>query len=78
MLGVGIGAAYVTSQRNEPYAIELSKTIVVSAIGLLIVLVSSLILVPLNGYRMSRIFGYSWITVYLICTIVNLYLEIRS
>ncbi|KAI8891382.1 hypothetical protein K501DRAFT_166327 [Backusella circina FSU 941] len=78
MLGVGIGATYVTSQRNEPYAIELSKSIVVSAIGLLIVLVSSLILVPLNGYKMSRVFGYSWITVYLICTTVNLYLEIRS
>ncbi|KAI9276022.1 Sodium/calcium exchanger protein-domain-containing protein [Sporodiniella umbellata] len=78
MLGVGIGATYVTSQRNEPYAIELSNTIVVSAIGLLIILISSLILVPLNGYRMSKTFGYSWIAIYLICTAINLYIEIRS
>ncbi|CAO3615650.1 unnamed protein product [Mucor hiemalis] len=78
MLGVGIGATYVTSQRNEPYAIEVSKTIVISAIGLLVVLISSLILVPLNGYRMSRGFGYSWIAIYLICTAINLIIEIRS
>ncbi|KAI7891391.1 Sodium/calcium exchanger protein-domain-containing protein [Mucor mucedo] len=78
MLGVGIGATYVTSQRNEPYAIDVSKTIVVTAVGLLVVLISSLILVPLNGYRMSRGFGYSWIAIYLICTTINLYIEIMS
>ncbi|KAI8393739.1 Sodium/calcium exchanger protein-domain-containing protein [Radiomyces spectabilis] len=76
MLGVGLGATYVTLQREEPYAIEVSSTILVSAIGLLIVLVSSLILVPLNGFRMSRKFGYAWIGIYLICTVINLYLEI--
>ncbi|GAN10891.1 sodium calcium exchanger protein [Mucor ambiguus] len=78
MLGVGIGATFVTSQRNEPYSIDVSKTIVVSSIGLLVVLISSLILVPLNGYRMSRGFGYSWIAIYLICTAINLYIEISS
>ncbi|OAD73220.1 hypothetical protein PHYBLDRAFT_181469 [Phycomyces blakesleeanus NRRL 1555(-)] len=78
MLGVGIGATYVTSKHGVPYAIEVSSTILVSAIGLLVVLISSLILVPLNGYRMSRIFGYSWIGIYLICTIINLILEIRG
>ncbi|KAL7329831.1 hypothetical protein PS15p_204856 [Mucor circinelloides] len=78
MLGVGIGATFVTSQRNEPYVIDVSKTIVVSSIGLLVVLISSLILVPLNGYRMSRGFGYSWIAIYLVCTAINLYIEISS
>ncbi|CEP19724.1 hypothetical protein [Parasitella parasitica] len=78
MLGVGMGATYVTSQRSEPYAIDVSRTIVVSSIGLLIVLISSLVLVPLNGYRMARGFGYSWIAIYLICTAINLYIEIRS
>ncbi|KAI9031866.1 Sodium/calcium exchanger protein-domain-containing protein [Phycomyces nitens] len=78
MLGVGIGATYVTSKHGVPYSIEVSSTILVSAIGLLVVLISSLILVPLNGYRMSRVFGYSWITIYLICTVINLVLEIRG
>ena len=78
MLGVGIGATYVTSQRNEPYPIELSKTILVSAMGLLVVLISLLILVPLNKYRMSRIFGYGSIAIYLLCTAINLYIEITS
>ncbi|KAG2224954.1 hypothetical protein INT45_000075 [Circinella minor] len=78
MLGVGIGATYVTSQRHEPYPIELSKTILVSAIGLLVVLISLLILVPLNKYRMSRLFGYGSIVIYLLCTAINLYLEITS
>ena len=78
MLGVGIGATYVTSQRNEPYPIELSKSILVSAIGLLVVLISLLILVPLNKYRMSRIFGYGSIVIYVLCTAINLYIEITS
>ncbi|KAI9483988.1 MAG: Sodium/calcium exchanger protein-domain-containing protein [Benjaminiella poitrasii] len=78
MLGVGISATYVTSQRNEPYKINVSKTIGVSSAGLLLILISSLILVPLNGYRMSRAFGYSWIAVYLICTAINLYIEIHT
>ncbi|KAI8637286.1 Sodium/calcium exchanger protein-domain-containing protein [Parasitella parasitica] len=78
MLGVGMGATYVTSQRNEPYAIDVPKTIVVSSVGLLVVLISSLVLVPLNGYRMARGFGYSWIAIYLICTAINLYIEICS
>lgn len=78
MLGVGIGATYVTSQRNEPYAIEVSKTIVVSAVGLLVILISSLILVPLNNYRMTKAFGYSWIAIYVICTAINLYIEIGT
>lgn len=78
MLGVGIGATYVTSQRNEPYAINVSPTIIVSAIGLLVVLISSLVLVPLNNYRMSKVFGYSWIAIYIVCTVINLYIEIKS
>ncbi|KAI8972002.1 Sodium/calcium exchanger protein-domain-containing protein [Mycotypha africana] len=78
MLGVGIGATYVTSQRNEPYAIDVSKSIVVSSIGLLVVLISFLVLVPLNGFKMSRGFGYGSILIYLLCTAINLYLEIHS
>ncbi|KAI8992445.1 Sodium/calcium exchanger protein-domain-containing protein [Pilobolus umbonatus] len=78
MLGMGIGATYVTSQRNEPYAIAVSKTILVSATGLLIVLITSLIFVPLNGYRMGKGFGYTWIGIYLICTAINLMIEINS
>ncbi|OBZ86757.1 putative cation exchanger C3A12.06c [Choanephora cucurbitarum] len=78
MLGIGIGAICVTSQRNAPYPIGVSKTIVVTSIGLLVVLISSLILVPLNGFKMSRGFGYSWIAIYLICTAINLYIEIRT
>lgn len=65
MLGVGIGATFVTTERNAPYPIELSTTILVSAIGLLVVLISLLVLVPLNNYRMSRIFGIGSIAVYL-------------
>lgn len=78
MLGVGIGATFVTTERNAPYPIELSTTILVSAIGLLVVLISLLVLVPLNNYRMSRIFGIGSIAVYLICTVINLVIEITG
>ncbi|KAH8556510.1 Sodium/calcium exchanger protein-domain-containing protein [Umbelopsis sp. PMI_123] len=76
LLGIGISATYVTTQRNEPYAIEVGPTIAVSSIGLLVILVSSLILVPLNKYRMSRAFGYAWIAIYVICTTINVLIEV--
>jgi sodium/potassium/calcium exchanger 6 len=78
MLGIGIGATYVTCQRQEPYPINVSKTILVSSVGLLIVLISSLVLVPLNGYRMSKAFGYAWIALYLVTMVANLVVEFRS
>ncbi|KAI9277934.1 Sodium/calcium exchanger protein-domain-containing protein [Umbelopsis sp. AD052] len=76
LLGIGISATYVTTQRNEPYAIEVGPTIAVSGIGLLVILISALILVPLNKYRMSRAFGYAWIAIYVVCTIINVLIEV--
>ncbi|KAJ2962376.1 hypothetical protein NQZ79_g2553 [Umbelopsis isabellina] len=76
LLGIGINATYVTAQRNEPYVIHVGPTIAVSAIGLLIVLISSLVLVPMNNYRMSRAFGYSWIAIYIVCTVINVLIEV--
>ncbi|ORZ17624.1 Sodium/calcium exchanger protein-domain-containing protein [Absidia repens] len=78
LLGIGIGATYVTGQRQEPYPITVSSTIIVSSIGLLVVLISALVLVPLNGYRMSRLFGYSWMGIYLIIMIINLIVEFST
>lgn len=78
MLGIGIGATYVTCQRQEPYPINVSNTILVSSVGLLIVLISSLVLVPLNGYRMSKAFGYAWIAIYLATMVANLVVEFSS
>jgi sodium/potassium/calcium exchanger 6 len=78
LLGIGISATYVTTQRNEPYAIEVGPTIAVSGIGLLIILISALILVPLNKYKMSRAFGYSWIAIYVICTTINVLIEVTN
>lgn len=79
LLGVGIGATYVTSEDgNRPYPIALPKTILVSATGLLVVLLFLLVLVPLNHFRMSRMLGYSSIFIYLVCTGINLYLELTS
>ncbi|CAO3628820.1 unnamed protein product [Cunninghamella echinulata] len=78
MLGIGIATTYVTIQRQEPYPIDVSSTIIVSSISLLIVLILSLILVPLNHYRMSKMLGYLWISIYIVTMIINLIIEIKS
>ncbi|ORX47006.1 hypothetical protein DM01DRAFT_1327357 [Hesseltinella vesiculosa] len=78
LLGIGIGATMVTSRRGEPYEIQMSPTILVSAVSLLIVLLSSMALVPLNGYRMSRKLGYLWISIYLVTMVINLIIELNS
>lgn len=78
LLGVGISGSYITSQTGVPYELHFSTTLLVSAIGLLILLLATAIFVPLNGYFLPRAWGVCLIIAYVVLMAVNVAVEIVS
>ncbi len=90
LLGIGIGGLYMTinkaSQKHakhpnhpikyKPYEIEVSTTLMISGITLLITLIGLLIVVPLNGWRMDRKIGFGLIFLWSLSTVGNVIVEI--
>ena len=64
--------------RYKPYEIEVSGTLMVSAITLLITLVGLLIVVPMNKWVMSRKIGWGLIVIWVISTMINVGVEISG
>lgn len=92
LLGIGISGLYMTlkesNSRHEkhpnkkikykPYHIEVSRTLMISAITLLVTLVGLLIAVPMNKWVMSRRIGWGLIILWSISTVINLGVEISG
>ncbi|KAF4635460.1 hypothetical protein G7Y89_g2637 [Cudoniella acicularis] len=92
LLGIGVSGLYMTIKEAnhkhnkhpgkkihyKPYQIEVSTTLVVSAVTLLITLVGLLIVVPANKWIMSRKVGWGLIILWSISTIINLSVEISG
>ncbi|RFU35226.1 hypothetical protein B7463_g1117, partial [Scytalidium lignicola] len=86
LLGIGISGLYMTMTeanhkhknhpdkeiKYKPYQVEVSGTLLISAITLLITLLGLLIAVPLNRWVMSRRIGWGLIGLWVVSTIVNL------
>ncbi|KAI9832385.1 MAG: hypothetical protein M1819_004373 [Sarea resinae] len=92
LLGIGISGLYLTLRKGhhwhdkhpnrptkyKPYQIEVSSTLMISAITLLVTLVALLIVVPLNGWKMDRRIGWGLIAIWCISTVGNLVVEIAG
>ncbi|KAI9734095.1 MAG: hypothetical protein M1818_007033 [Claussenomyces sp. TS43310] len=92
LLGIGISGLYMTISeakhkhekhpgrplKYKPYQVEVSGSLMVSGIILLITLVGLLIVVPLNKWVMSRRIGWGLIILWSIGTIVNLVVEVTG
>ncbi|KAI9818217.1 MAG: hypothetical protein M1827_000842 [Pycnora praestabilis] len=92
LLGIGLSGLYMTVSDGEhrhekhphrpmkykPYQIEVSSTLMVSAVTLLVTLVGLLIVVPWNGWRMDRRIGWGLIGLWIVSTIGNLVVEITG
>ena len=90
LLGIGIGGLYMTISHGthshakhpgrpikyKPYDIEVSTTLVISGITLLVTLVGLLIVVPLNGWRMDRRIGWGLIVLWSLSTVGNVIVEV--
>lgn len=67
-------------EKQEPgiYHIDFSPTLTVSGFGLLLILVGTLIMVPLNGFYLSRKIGSTLIFTYIVIMCVNIGVEVYS
>lgn len=78
LLGIGLSGSYVISQTGESYQVDLSPTLLVSAIGLLCLLVATLVIVPLSDFNLTRRWGLMLITGYVIVMCVNVFVEVTQ
>ncbi|KAL6250796.1 hypothetical protein RBB50_003099 [Rhinocladiella similis] len=90
LLGIGIGGMYMTIKnaahkharhphkpiKYKPYELDVSTTLMISGITLLITLIGLLIVVPMNGWRMDRKIGIGLITVWALSTVGNVVVEV--
>ncbi|KAI0466961.1 Sodium/calcium exchanger protein-domain-containing protein [Xylaria cf. heliscus] len=92
LLGIGLGGAYQTinaannhhAQHPDepykylPYHIQVTGTLMVSTIALLITLFGLLIVVPMNKWMMTRRIGWGLIVLWTTSTVINLVIEITG
>ncbi|KHE81938.1 hypothetical protein GE21DRAFT_2458, partial [Neurospora crassa] len=89
LLGIGLGGAWmIVSSANKrhakhpelpfrykPYKLQVGGTLMISAITVLVTLVSLLILVPSNGWVMNKRIGWTLIGIWTLGTVFNLVVE---
>ena len=80
LLGIGISGLYVTTREashgeNPVYNIEVSLTLIISGMALLVNLIGLLVLVPLNKWTMDRRIGWALVALWVVTTIVNVIVE---
>jgi sodium/potassium/calcium exchanger 6 len=92
LLGIGISGLYMTlkqaAHRHEkhpnkaveykPFEIEVSSTIMVSGVTLLVTLLGLLVIVPLNGWKMDRRIGWGLIALWTVSSAGNLVVEVTG
>ena len=76
LLGIGLGGTIVINRTGVPYAIEFDTTLFVSACGLLALLLSTLVIVPWNGFHLGRRWGIFLVFSYLCIMATNILVEI--
>jgi len=78
LLGVGISGLYIIQQTSNPYHFQFTTTLIVSTIGLLALLLTTVIIVPLNDYFLTRNWGIFLIGSYTIIMGINVFVEVRG
>ncbi|KAK6343974.1 hypothetical protein TWF696_007625 [Orbilia brochopaga] len=80
LLGIGVSGIYMTVRpaTESYYEIEVSSTLVISAVTLLGTLLFLLIAVPLSGWRMTRAVGWSLVGIWVVSTVVNVIVEVTG
>ena len=90
LLGIGVSGVYMTLRHGrhwhaqhpgrpikyKPYQIEVSTTLLISGITLLVTLLGLLIVVPLNGWWMDRKIGWGLITLWTLSSVANVVVEV--
>lgn len=75
---VGVGVSGIVVMPPGGFPIELSYTLVISGITLMVTLMFLLVSVPLNNWKLSRTLGTITVLFWIIATTVNVILEITT
>jgi sodium/potassium/calcium exchanger 6 len=79
LLGVGgSGSYHMLLKSHSPVVIDFSPTLWVSAAGLVLILVATIIFVPLNGFLIDRRWAGCLIAAYVVLMCVNVGVEIKT
>ncbi|KAI0013357.1 hypothetical protein F4779DRAFT_563231 [Xylariaceae sp. FL0662B] len=92
LLGIGLGGAYQTIKaankekgkhpespmQYKPYHLQVSGTLMISTVTLLVTLLILLVVVPMNKWIMSRKIGWGLIALWSISTAANVAIEITG
>ena len=76
LLGIGVSGSYVIHTTAKPYRLHFSNTLLVSAIGLLSLLITTMIFVPMNNYFLPRKWGVFLICFYVVIMTINVVVEV--
>jgi sodium/potassium/calcium exchanger 6 len=78
LLGVGVSGTYMIGQSSQPhYELTFSPTLISSAIGLLVLLLGTLLFVPMNGYHLTKRWGWLLVGSYAVIMAVNVVIELN-
>jgi len=76
LLGIGISGTYVINESGGmPYDLHFTPTLITSTVGLLMLLITTLVVVPMKGYVLSRRWGVFLILAYVVLMSANLAVE---
>ncbi|KAL8809065.1 MAG: hypothetical protein Q9200_003752 [Gallowayella weberi] len=92
LLGIGISGMYMTIRAGQhkhdkhpdrpihykPYQLEISPTLVISGVTLVVTLLGLLIVVPLNRWMIDRRVGWALVALWTASTIGNVVLEVEG
>lgn len=92
LLGVGLSGLYMTIRDGhhkhekhpdlpihyKPYQIEISPTLVISGVTLVVTLLGLLLIVPLNKWKMDRKVGWALIGLWSASTVGNVFVEVMG
>ena len=78
LLGVGISGSYIISQSSKPYELPLSPTLIVNGFGLLTILLTTVVVVPLNGFYLTRAWGIFLVCCYAVLVTVTIAVELKA
>ncbi|KAF9564448.1 hypothetical protein EC968_004500 [Mortierella alpina] len=77
LVGLGISGVYVTLKTREDIPLEISPTLFVSLVAVLLTMLGMFVVVPRNGYVFSRWWGWTLVAVYVVSMVVNVVLEVK-
>ncbi|KAL2271194.1 hypothetical protein VTJ83DRAFT_565 [Remersonia thermophila] len=92
LLGIGVGGAIMMvgaadkhhvkhpdqPRRYKPYRIHIGRSLLISAVTVLLTLLTLLVVVPANKWVMSRKIGWALIGIWGVGTLVNLMVELKG